>query len=97
MAQGIKDKVAIIGMGCTSFGERWNEIRGQINLYDETVGYFTNRVLLLEEAKKAGAKGMVFSHRGRPEEGVVDETDDITWSLIFKRVRSLTSVGSGLL
>ena len=36
------------------FGERWNEIKGQINLYDETVGYFTNRILLLEEAEKAG-------------------------------------------
>ena len=23
MASGIKDKVAIIGMGCTKFGERW--------------------------------------------------------------------------
>jgi len=25
MATGIKDKVAIIGMGCTKFGERWND------------------------------------------------------------------------
>jgi acetyl-CoA C-acetyltransferase len=25
MASGIKDKVAIIGMGCSRFGERWNE------------------------------------------------------------------------
>ena len=25
MASGIKDKVAIIGMGCTKFGERWND------------------------------------------------------------------------
>jgi len=24
MADGIKDKVAIIGMGCTRFGERWD-------------------------------------------------------------------------
>jgi acetyl-CoA C-acetyltransferase len=24
MATGIKDKVAIIGMGCTQFGERWD-------------------------------------------------------------------------
>ena len=24
MAEGIKDKVAIIGMGCTRFGERWD-------------------------------------------------------------------------
>ncbi len=25
MASGIRDKVAIIGMGCTKFGERWND------------------------------------------------------------------------
>ena len=25
MASGIKDKVAILGMGCSKFGERWNE------------------------------------------------------------------------
>jgi acetyl-CoA C-acetyltransferase len=25
MASGIKDKVAIIGMGCTRFGVRWND------------------------------------------------------------------------
>ncbi len=25
MASGIKDKVAILGMGCTKFGERWND------------------------------------------------------------------------
>ena len=24
MANGIRDKVAIIGMGCTKFGERWD-------------------------------------------------------------------------
>ena len=24
MARGIKDKVAIVGMGCSSFGERWD-------------------------------------------------------------------------
>jgi peptidyl-prolyl cis-trans isomerase D len=36
------------------FGERWNEIKDQINLFDETLGYFTNRILLLEEADRAG-------------------------------------------
>ena len=25
MASGIKDKVAILGMGCSRFGERWND------------------------------------------------------------------------
>ena len=25
MARGIKDKVAILGMGCARFGERWGE------------------------------------------------------------------------
>ena len=24
MASGIRDKVAIVGMGCSRFGERWN-------------------------------------------------------------------------
>jgi peptidyl-prolyl cis-trans isomerase D len=36
------------------FGDRWDEIKGQINLYDETVAYFTNRTLLLEEADRTG-------------------------------------------
>ena len=36
------------------FGERWNEIKDQVNLFDETVAYFTNRTLLLEEAERAG-------------------------------------------
>ena len=27
MATGIKDKVAIIGMGCSRFGERWTAAR----------------------------------------------------------------------
>ena len=25
MASGIKDKVAIVGMGCTAFGEHWDK------------------------------------------------------------------------
>ena len=25
MASGIKDKVAIVGMGCTTFGEHWDK------------------------------------------------------------------------
>ena len=25
MAKGIRDKVAILGMGCSNFGERWND------------------------------------------------------------------------
>ncbi len=36
------------------FGDRWDEIKGQVNLFDETLAYFTNRTLLLEEAKRAG-------------------------------------------
>jgi len=38
------------------FGERWNEIKDQVNLFDETLGYFTNRILLLDEAEKAGIR-----------------------------------------
>jgi len=30
MAEGIKDKVAIIGMGCTKFGERWDKSANQL-------------------------------------------------------------------
>ncbi len=36
------------------FGDRWSEIRDQVNLFDETMAYFTNRTLLLEEAERAG-------------------------------------------
>lgn len=36
------------------FGDRWDEIRNQINLFDETLAYFTNRTLLLAEAERAG-------------------------------------------
>ena len=28
MAEGVKDKIAIIGMGCTKFGERWDASPG---------------------------------------------------------------------
>ena len=28
MASGIKDKVAIVGMGCTTFGEHWDRGSG---------------------------------------------------------------------
>ncbi len=36
------------------FGDRWPEIKDQVNLFDETLAYFTNRTLLLEEARRAG-------------------------------------------
>ena len=39
MAAGIKDKVAIIGMGCTKFGERW-EVGAQelmVEAYEEAI------------------------------------------------------------
>jgi len=36
------------------FGDRWEEIKAQVNLFDETLAYFTNRTLLLEEAERAG-------------------------------------------
>ena len=37
MASGIKDKVAIIGMGCSRFGERWDSGADQLMLeaFDE--------------------------------------------------------------
>jgi len=39
MATGIRDKVAIIGMGCTRFGERWdvNEEQLMVEAYEECI------------------------------------------------------------
>lgn len=39
MARGIKDKVAILGMGCARFGERWDQNADQLMLeaYEEAV------------------------------------------------------------
>jgi acetyl-CoA C-acetyltransferase len=36
MASGIRDKVAILGMGCSKFGERWD--RGPDDLMLEAFG-----------------------------------------------------------
>jgi peptidyl-prolyl cis-trans isomerase D len=38
------------------FGEQWSEIRNQVDLFAETMGWFTNRLLLLDEAQRAGIK-----------------------------------------
>ena len=40
MAKGIKDKVAILGMGCARFGERWDMDADQLMLeaYEEAIG-----------------------------------------------------------
>ena len=32
MAKGIRDKVAILGMGCAKFGERWDKDEDQLML-----------------------------------------------------------------
>jgi acetyl-CoA C-acetyltransferase len=39
MARGIKDKVAILGMGCTKFGERWDKDADQlmVEAYEEAI------------------------------------------------------------
>ena len=39
MAQGIKDKVAILGMGCTKFGERWDKDADNlmVEAYEEAI------------------------------------------------------------
>lgn len=39
MASGIKDKVAILGMGCSNFGERWDKDAGDLMLeaFDEAI------------------------------------------------------------
>ncbi|HBN26439.1 MAG TPA: acetyl-CoA acetyltransferase, partial [Desulfobacteraceae bacterium] len=40
MAEGIKDKVAIIGMGCTHFGEHWEKSSEQlmVEAFNEAMG-----------------------------------------------------------
>ena len=40
MARGIKDKVAILGMGCARFGERWNDDADtlMVEAFEEAVG-----------------------------------------------------------
>ena len=40
MAQGIKDKVAILGMGCSKFGERWDAGAEEliVEAFDEALG-----------------------------------------------------------
>ena len=39
MATGIRDKVAILGMGCTRFGERWdvNEEQLIVEAFEECI------------------------------------------------------------
>src|SRR3546814_10635530 len=39
MAKGIRDKVAILGMGCAKFGERWDKDEDQLMLeaYEEAM------------------------------------------------------------
>ena len=43
MASGIKDKVAILGMGCAKFGERWDKDADElmIEAFEEAVTIFT--------------------------------------------------------
>jgi peptidyl-prolyl cis-trans isomerase D len=36
------------------FGESWDQVKDQVDLFGETMGFFTNRILLLEEAEEAG-------------------------------------------
>ena len=45
MAKGIKDKVAIIGMGCSKFGERWDSGTEQLlaEAFDEARTILTRR------------------------------------------------------
>ena len=52
MARGIKDKVAILGMGCSRFGERWNDDAEQLMLeaFDEAVADAGIEVCRIEAA-----------------------------------------------
>ena len=46
MAESIKDKVAIVGMGCTRFGELWDQSPSSL-VFDaaQEIGFFTDKVL----------------------------------------------------
>ena len=54
MARGIKDKVAILGMGCSNFGERWDSGAEELMLeaYKECIpdaGIDAKRVVTIDE------------------------------------------------
>lgn len=55
MASGIKDKVAILGMGCSKFGERWES--GAEELMVEA---------FMEALQDAGIEKMTFRRAGFP-------------------------------
>src|SRR5271169_5281202 len=47
-AKGIRDKVAIIGMGCTSFGEHWDSSTDDL-IIDASLGALATAALPLDE------------------------------------------------
>ena len=55
MARGIKDKVAILGMGCSNFGERWESGAEElmVEAFEEAVADAGIDTSALEEPKRA--------------------------------------------
>ena len=49
----VKDKVAIIGMGCTKFGENWN------NSAEDMIDEFTKSSYQLERLKKSLLQNLI--------------------------------------
>ena len=56
MATGIKDKVAVLGMGCSRFGERWDADSG--DLMAEAFGARGLRVTRADQIAAAIAEGL---------------------------------------
>jgi peptidyl-prolyl cis-trans isomerase D len=70
------------------FGESWEEIKGQVNLFDETLAYFTNRTLLLAEAEQAGIHVSDQELRDDIKNAAVfqDENGDFVGSDAYQRI-----------
>jgi acetyl-CoA C-acetyltransferase len=60
MAQGIKDKVAILGVGCSKFGERWDA-----STEDLMVEAFTEATGRRRRRARAIGRGVVLDPHGR--------------------------------
>ena len=61
MATGIKDKVAILGMGCAKFGERWND-----NAEDLMVEAFSIMININIGTKKIKNTTSIFNFFNQP-------------------------------
>ena len=69
MATGIRDKVAIIGMGCSKFGERWVKVAKRYGLDVDEVTLDWGTALQPETVKEKIATGeMVYDYKSLLQE-----------------------------